>query len=75
VFIFSELKEKTMSEQAPVEQDWEAILAQEGLGADLPADEAVAVGDALEAGDPTAAAERAEQVMIEEQGDRLYGGQ
>lgn len=60
-------------EQVALAAEWEAVLADEGLPANLRPELAEAAGDALEVADPVSAAERAELAAREEAGDSLYG--
>ncbi len=58
-------------EYESVAADWEQLLAAEGLGDELPADEAIAVGDDLDL-DRDARADRAVQAELDAQSDGLW---
>jgi len=60
-----------MSEQTPI--DYEALLAAEGMPAELSEDERViAAGDALQVNDPVTAAEREARAAAEQIGDNAW---
>jgi hypothetical protein len=59
-------------EQSSPDRDWEEVLAEEGMPAELSRPLEVAGGDSLELVEPDQAEERAEQARIEEASEAMW---
>lgn len=53
-------------------EEWNALLAAEGMSEDVTPPQEVPAGDALDIKDPVAAAEKAAQVRTEQSGDETW---
>ncbi len=53
-------------------QDWEAILAEEGMPSELERPDEIPSGDALDVADPESAAARAEDATIEDDSEAIF---